>query len=91
MKLLLPLLLLAAINLITFCAYGIDKWKAQTGRWRIPEATLLWMAAIGGSLGAWIGMKAFHHKTQKNKFRYGVPALLILHALLISYLYNNYW
>lgn len=86
----LPLLILfLAINLITFCAYGLDKWKAQTGRWRIPEATLLGLAAIGGSLGAWLGMKAFHHKTLKNKFRYGVPALLILHALLISYFFGE--
>ena len=81
----LTIIYLLAINLFTFCVYGLDKWKAQNGRWRIPESTLLGLAAVGGSLGAWMGMKTFHHKTLKNKFRIGVPVLLVIHALLLVY------
>ncbi len=57
------LIYLAIINVITFFVYGIDKWKAKRAKWRIPEATLLGMAALGGSIGAWLGMKTWHHKT----------------------------
>lgn len=77
---------LAAINLVTFVLYGIDKYKAKKARWRIPEATLLWMAAIGGSIGAWTGMRVWHHKTLHKKFRFGVPAILILQIALVVYL-----
>ena len=51
------------INVVTFLVYGIDKWKAKQGSWRISEATLLILAAIGGSIGALLGMKIWHHKT----------------------------
>ena len=67
-----------AVNLLTFISYGIDKWKARHNRWRIPEATLLLFAAIGGSIGALLAMRVFRHKTQHKKFRYGVPAILIV-------------
>lgn len=77
---------LAAINLVTFVLYGIDKYKAKKARWRITEATLLWMAAIGGSIGAWTGMRVWHHKTLHKKFRFGVPAILILQIALAVYL-----
>lgn len=69
---------LLAVNLLTFISYGIDKWKARHNRWRIPEATLLLLAALGGSIGALLAMKVFRHKTQHKKFRYGVPAILIV-------------
>ncbi len=82
----LLLIYLAAINFVTFVLYGIDKYKAKKARWRIPEATLLWMAAIGGSIGAWTGMRVWHHKTLHKKFRFGVPAILILQIALASYL-----
>lgn len=81
----LPYLLL--INLVTFVLYGIDKWKAKTDRWRIPEATLLWLAAAGGSIGAWCGMKVWHHKTLHKKFRFGVPAILFIQLALVVYLF----
>lgn len=74
-----------AINVITFIIYGIDKQKAKKAKWRIPEATLLLLAAIGGSIGAWTGMKIWHHKTMHNKFRYGVPVILLLQVALIIY------
>lgn len=76
MKIILYYLL--AVNLLTFISYGIDKWKARRNRWRIPEATLLLLAALGGSIGALLAMKVFRHKTQHKKFRYGVPAILIV-------------
>ena len=68
---------LIGINMLTFFVYGIDKWKAQKGRWRIPEASLLTLAVIGGSIGAWVGMKAWHHKTMHKKFKYGLPLILL--------------
>lgn len=74
------------INVIAFLVYGIDKLKAKRGKWRIPESTLLLLAAIGGSLGAWLGMKVWHHKTMHKKFQYGVPLLLILQLALGAYL-----
>lgn len=80
---------LLAINFITFIVYGIDKYKAKKAKWRIPEATLLLMAAIGGSIGAWLGMKVWHHKTLHKKFKYGIPAILLLQIIAIIYLHIN--
>lgn len=73
---------LIAINVVTFCTYGIDKHKAKHAQWRISEATLLLLAAIGGTIGAWAGMKVWHHKTMHKKFKYGIPAILILQFAL---------
>ena len=77
---------LIIITLITFFLYGIDKWKAKRARWRIPESVLLGMAAIGGSIGAWLGMRVWHHKTQHAKFRYGVPAMLVAQAAVLVWI-----
>ena len=74
-----PLVYLLAINLAAFAAFGADKWKARHDRWRIPERTLFLLALAGGSPGALAGMRVFHHKTRKWYFRFGIPALLILH------------
>ena len=76
---------LVAINVVTLFAYGIDKLKAKRSKWRIPEATLLCLAIIGGSIGAWLGMKAWHHKTQHKKFKYGIPLILIIQVILLMY------
>lgn len=81
--------LLLAINVITFILYGIDKLKAKKGKWRIPEATLLLLAVVGGSIGAWLGMKVWHHKTLHKKFRYGVPLILIAHIALCIYFFRE--
>lgn len=81
-----PLYYLIVINVLTFLVYGIDKWKAKQGNWRISEATLLILAVIGGSIGALLGMKVWRHKTQHKKFKYGVPAILIIQIILIGYL-----
>ena len=77
---------LIVINVVTFLVYGIDKWKAKHNSWRISEATLLILAVIGGSIGALLGMKVWHHKTQHNKFKYGLPLILIIQIILIGYL-----
>jgi uncharacterized membrane protein YsdA (DUF1294 family) len=79
---------LLAINVLTFIVYGVDKWKARRGRWRVPEAMLLGLAALGGSVGAWLAMQFFRHKTQKKKFRYGVPLLFVLQVAAVVLLVN---
>ena len=77
---------LIVINVVTFTVYGIDKLKAKQGSWRISEATLLIFAVIGGSIGALLGMKIWHHKTMHKKFKYGLPLILIIQIILIGYL-----
>ena len=79
---------LLAINIVSFFLYGIDKYKAKKGRWRISEATLLMMAVIGGSIGAWAGMRFWHHKTMHKKFKYGIPVIIIMQVCLVVYLYT---
>ena len=80
---------LLAINAVTFIVYGIDKYKAKKAQWRISEATLLLLAVLGGSIGAWMGMKVWHHKTMHMKFKYGIPAILLIQIALMSYLHMN--
>ena len=82
---------LLGINAVTFIVYGIDKYKAKKAKWRIPEATLLLLAVLGGSIGAWMGMKVWHHKTMHKKFKYGIPAILLIQIALIAYLHMNLW
>ena len=79
---------LLAINIATFLLYGIDKYKAKKSKWRISEATLLTMAAIGGSIGAWAGMRLWHHKTMHKKFKYGIPLIIIMQIALVAYLHT---
>ncbi len=80
------------MNILTFFVYGVDKWKAKRqaskpNTRRIPERNLLIAAAIGGSLGAYLGMHIWHHKTRHRIFQIGVPLLLILQILLFFILY----
>ena len=82
----LLLYVLLALNLLTFIVYGIDKWKAVKGKWRIPEATLLILAVIGGSIGALLGMQIWHHKTRHLKFKYGVPFILLAQIVLVYFI-----
>ena len=107
----IALIYLVAINIATFFMYGIDKWRSTSGRllptgrkkaknskWRIKETALLGLAVLGGSIGAWLGMKVWHHKTQHKggnrdidnivggyQFKYGVPAIIIVQLALIVY------
>ena len=77
------ILYLVAINVVTFLLYGIDKFKAQRSRWRIPESVVLGMTVVGGSVGAWLGMMVWRHKTQHKKFKYGIPLILALQIALL--------
>lgn len=77
---------LVAINAATFFVYGIDKWKARRSMWRIPEATLLGLAAIGGSVGAWLGMRVWRHKTMHKKFQLGIPLIIMAQTALIIWM-----
>lgn len=80
---------LLLVNVVTFMIYGIDKYKAIKVKWRIPEATLLLMAVFGGSIGAWLGMRVFHHKMMHKKFYIGVPTIIILQIALAVWLADN--
>lgn len=84
------LLYIALINILTFFIYGIDKLKAKKSKWRVPESTLMGMAIIGGSIGAWLGMKVWHHKTLHKKFKYGVPLILVAQTALCCYLLKEF-
>lgn len=77
---------LLLINALSFLLMLADKQKARQNAWRIPEATLLGTAVLGGSLGCFLGMKCFHHKTRHVKFSIGIPLLLALHILLLLFL-----
>ena len=77
---------LAIVNVIAFVVYGIDKQKARRGSWRTPEASLLLLAIVGGSIGAWCGIKVWHHKTLHGKFRYGIPLIMVVQIGLCIYL-----
>ena len=79
------------INLFTFILYGADKYRAKHDKYRVPEAKLLFFAFIGGALGAVLGMKCFHHKTLKLKFKL-VYVLLVLQAALACFgLYRYFY
>ena len=79
----IAIIYLTVINVVAFFMYGIDKRKAKKSKWRISEAALLMMAVLGGSIGAWLGMKVWHHKTLHKKFRYGIPLILIAQIVLV--------
>ena len=84
---------LIGINILTFMIYGIDKYKAKHSKWRVSEASLLLMAVVGGSIGALLGMRVWHHKTMHKKFKYGVPAILMIQIVLIGFaaFYLSIW
>ena len=80
------LIYLLIINALALAFMLADKRKATKNAWRIPEATLMGLAAIGGSLGAWLGMVLFRHKTRHPKFSVGIPVLMLLHITLLLWL-----
>lgn len=73
---------LIIMNAIAFAMYGIDKQKAIKKQYRISEKTLLLLAVIGGSVGAYLGMRTFRHKTKHLKFTIGLPVIIVLQAIL---------
>lgn len=89
MKASLPYLIvyLIAVNFMGFALMGLDKRFAQKNERRIRERTLFLFAAFGGALGSLLGMYAFHHKTRKNAFRFGMPAILLLHITIAAACY----
>ncbi len=80
------LIYLVLINLIGFIAFGIDKRKAKKHKRRVPEKRLIFIAIIGGSIGALLGMNVFHHKTLHKKFTIGIPLILILQIAIVIFL-----
>ena len=78
---------LAFVNFLLFVLMGVDKAKAKRGSRRVPEATLFFLAVVGGSLGGMLGMAAFHHKTLHKSFRIGFPAILIAQLALAGFLF----
>ncbi len=72
---------LIIINLTAFIMYGLDKQKAVRHKWRISERVLIGVAAFGGSVGALLGMRVFHHKTKHMKFVIGVPAIIVIQVI----------
>ena len=83
------LLYLVIINAVGFLLMLIDKWKAKHNRWRIPEATLMGIAALGGSVGSLLGMYTVRHKTKHIKVTVGIPVILIAQIALAIYLFNR--
>ena len=77
---------LLVVNIISFILYGVDKSRAKNREWRISEKALLGIAAVGGSVGAIIGMTLFHHKTRHWYFLFGMPAILLLQIIFVLFL-----
>lgn len=80
---------LIIINVIAFFTYGIDKLLAMGKYSRVRESTLILLSLIGGSVGAYLGMKVFHHKTLKLLFRISLPTILIIHIVLLFIMSNS--
>ncbi len=76
------------VNVTAFLMYGIDKWNARKGIRRISEKTLLGIAAVGGSVGAYVAMQSFRHKTKKPKFYLGVPFIFAVQIGILLYIYH---
>lgn len=74
------------MNILAFCLMEIDKHRARTRQWRIPERVLFGAALLGGSAGAWAGMYLFHHKTRHWYFVVGMPLILAVQAVAVIYL-----
>ena len=81
------ILYIIIMNLVGFTLMGIDKHRARTRQWRIPEKVLFGAALLGGILGAWAGMYAFHHKTKHWYFVVGMPLILAAQTALLFYFY----
>lgn len=80
-------------NSCVFVAMGRDKRRAKLHRWRISEASLLFMGAALGGIGLYAGMKFFHHKTSHSKFVIGAPMLILVNFLVLGFLYyaEHHW
>ena len=81
-----PIVYLICINVIAFVLFGVDKGRARRGEWRVSEKALMLFALAGGSIGALVGMRVFHHKTKKPLFAIGIPAVFIVQVALAAWL-----
>ena len=86
----MEIIIYLAWNFIVFLLYGIDKRKAVKQKWRIKEATLILSAFFMGGIGAFLGMKAFRHKTKHLKFKILIPLAIIVNIAIIFLYYKNY-
>lgn len=77
---------IAITNGIAFFAFGWDKQQAKKAKWRTPENRLIMLALAGGSIGAYLGMKIWKHKTLHKKFKYGLPLIILLQTLVLWWL-----
>ena len=77
------------INIITFISFGIDKYAANNDKWRIKNVTLLGLAFIGGTIGGLLAMHVFRHKTQKDYYTVGLWLMIIMHIVLLIYVFNR--
>ena len=77
------------INAAAFIIYGADKFFAKKDMWRIPEKTLILVAALGGAFGAYAGMQLFRHKTKHAKFNISIPVLMAVHLGMLVYLFKE--
>lgn len=78
------------INIISFVTMYIDKERARTHKWRIPEGRLFLFATVFGSIGVLAGMRVFRHKTKHMKFVIGIPCILII-QIIIAYFAAKYF
>lgn len=84
------LLYLLVINIVGFLSMGIDKFKAKHQMWRIPENTLLLIPLLLGSVGSFLGMRVFRHKTLHPQFKYGIPVLFIVNVVCIYFIVTKF-
>lgn len=80
------LLYFVIVNIIELALFGLDKWRAKRGAWRVRERNLFLVAIAGGSLGGLLGMYLFRHKTQHLTFKLGFPLIILLQLGLLVYL-----
>ena len=73
------------VNIVAIVVYGVDKLKAKKNKWRISENTLLLIALVGGSIGAYLAMKLWRHKTNHKKFKYGIPLIIVFQLVVLAY------
>ena len=84
------LVYLAGISVIAVCVTIADKRKAGRGAWRVPEATLLLLSALGGSVAMYMTMRLIRHKTRHSKFMLGIPLILVFQSVLVLYLWFRF-
>ncbi|MBB6630395.1 DUF1294 domain-containing protein [Clostridium algidicarnis] len=79
------LLYFILLNILGFLSMYIDKSRSKKSQWRIRESTLIIIAILGGSIGSYLGMKKFRHKTKHSKFKYGIPFIIFIQIIIIFF------